>query len=84
MSDIKFSKDEKTALTNRLKLYFREELDQELGQFDAEFLLDFITEELGTYFYNQGLLDAQAVLEKRMETISEAIAEIEKPTKFRR
>lgn len=84
MSDIKFSKDEKTALTNRLKLYFSEELDQELGQFDAEFLLDFIAEELGTYFYNQGLLDAQAVLEKRMETISEAIAEIEKPTKFRR
>lgn len=84
MSEIKFTKDEKTALVKKLKLYFSEELDQELKQFDAEFLLDFITEEIGVYFYNRGLWDAQAVLEKRMEAITEAIAEIEKPTNFRR
>lgn len=84
MSDIRFSKDEKAALVKKLKLYFHEELDQDLKQFDAEFLLDFIADEIGVYFYNRGLFDAQAVLEKRLEAITEAITEIEKPTKFPR
>ncbi|NVK42886.1 MAG: DUF2164 domain-containing protein [Oceanospirillaceae bacterium] len=84
MALIEFSKDEKALIVRRIQLYFREELDQELGQFDAEFLLDFFAGELGAYFYNRGLYDAQAVLEKRLDSIAEAIYEIEKPTDFRR
>lgn len=80
MTAIKFSKDEKTLIVRRIQLYFREELDQEIGQFDAEFLLDFFAEEVGAFFYNRGLYDAQAVLEKRLDSIAEAIYELEKPT----
>ena len=84
MSKIEFSSEERAALVQQLRLYFTEELDQEIGQFDAEFLLDFISDELGPYFYNRGLYDAQAVLEKRMESVAEAIFELEKPTNFAR
>ena len=69
-------------LVGKIQRYFEEELDQTIGQFDAEFLLDFVSEELGACFYNRGLYDAQAILEKRLESISEAIYEIEKPTDF--
>jgi len=79
---IEFSKDEKEAIVRKIQLYFKEELDQEIGSFDAQFLLDFFAEEVGAYFYNRGLYDAQAVLEKRMESISEAIYELEKATEF--
>ncbi|TQV76497.1 DUF2164 domain-containing protein [Aliikangiella marina] len=78
MTEIKFSKEQKARLVRRIQLYFQEELDQELGQFPAEFLLDFFTEEIGPSFYNQGLYDAQAVFESKMEGIAEAIYEIEK------
>lgn len=81
MTEIKFSKDQKANIVQRIQLYFREELDQDLGQFDAEFLLDFFAEEIGANFYNQGLYDAQAVLESKMEGIADAIYEIEKTTK---
>ncbi|MCF5942772.1 DUF2164 domain-containing protein, partial [Xanthomonas perforans] len=37
------------------QLYFTEELKQQIGRFDAEFLLDFFTEEVGAYFYNRGI-----------------------------
>lgn len=84
MTAIKFSKDEKTLIVRRIQLYFREELDQEIGQFDAEFLLDFFAEEVGAFFYNRGLYDAQAVLEKRLDSIAEAIYELEKPTELGR
>ncbi len=84
MSKIEFSKEEKAVIVRKVQMYFSEELDQKIGQFDAEFLLDFFLEEIGPYFYNRGLYDAQAVLEKRLESIAEAIYEMEKPTEFLR
>lgn len=84
MAEIEFSKDEKEILTRKIQLYFNDELDQEIGQFDAQFLLDFFTEEVGPYFYNRGLYDAQAILEKKLDDIGDAIYELEKPTEFSR
>ncbi|MCP5180424.1 MAG: DUF2164 domain-containing protein [Pseudomonadales bacterium] len=82
MADITFSKAEKEILVRKIRLYFSEELKQDIGGFDAEFLLDFFAAEIGVYFYNRGLYDAQAVLERRMEDINEAIFELEKVTEF--
>ena len=84
MGEIEFSKEEKEIITNKIKLYFKEELNQEIGQFDAQFLLDFFAEEVGTYFYNRGLYDAQTILEKRLDDITDAIYDLEKVTEFRR
>lgn len=84
MSKIEFSKEEKEVLVSRIQLYFNEELEQQLGKFDAEFLLDFFSEEVGAYYYNRGLYDAQTILESKLEAITDAIYEIEKPTQFSR
>ena len=84
MSKIEFSKEEKAVLVQKIKTYFNDELAQDIGQFDAEFLLDFFAEEVGVYFYNRGLFDAQAILEKRMESIAESIYELEKPTAYQK
>lgn len=84
MAEIKFTPDERDAICRKVQMYFREELEQDIGQFDAGFLLDFFAEEIGAFFYNRGLYDAQAVLESRMEQFAEAIYEIEKPTEFSR
>ncbi|MEH6575492.1 MAG: DUF2164 domain-containing protein [Amphritea sp.] len=82
MSVIKFSKEEKARIVEKIQRYFNDELDQEIGQFDADFLLDFFSKEVGSYFYNRGLFDAQAMLEKKLEDVAEGIYELEKPTEF--
>jgi uncharacterized protein (DUF2164 family) len=41
MSDIKFSKEEKERIVNKVKIYFDSELEQDIGGFEAEFLIDF-------------------------------------------
>ncbi len=69
MPDIRFSKEEKEVITRKIQLYFKEELDQTIGNFDAEFLLDFFAEEIGPFFYNRGLYDAQAILEKKSKIL---------------
>jgi len=79
MSIIEFSLQEKNIITEKLQKYFHKELDHKLEQFDAEFLLDFISEEMSVYFYNRGLNDAQTILNEKIDIISDAIYEIEKP-----
>lgn len=82
MSKIEFSKGEKEVIAQKLQTYMKSELDQEIGQFDAEFLLDFISEELGSYYYNRGLSDARTALESRVADLTDAIYELEEPTEF--
>ena len=82
MSQIEFSKAEQEIIVHKLQRYFKEELAQDIGQFDAEFLLDFFSKKVGPYYYNRGLQDARSVLTNRLEEITEAIYEIEKPTEF--
>jgi len=84
LSQIQFSKEERAILVKELQRYFREELGEELGQFSAEFLLDFISEKIGPLYYNRGLLDARAVLDKQMDSLSEAIYGLEKPSDLSR
>jgi uncharacterized protein (DUF2164 family) len=82
MPEIEFTKEEKDILVQKIKGYFVDELDQEIAQFDAEFLLDFFTREVGPYYYNNGLYDAKTLIEDKLETLTDAFYEIEKPTDF--
>lgn len=78
MKPIAFSREETAAITGRLQTYFRDELDVDLGALPAEMLLDFLGKEIGPFFYNRGLYDAQAVVAAKAEDISEAIAGLER------
>ncbi len=82
MAEIEFSKAEKDTIVQKIQDYLNDELDVEIGQFDAEFLLDFFSKEVGAYYYNQGLQDARAVISAKLIDVDEAIYEIEKPTRF--
>ncbi|MFC3151894.1 DUF2164 domain-containing protein [Litoribrevibacter euphylliae] len=77
MAEIKFTREEKDLIVQKVKMYFREELDQEIGQFDAEFLLDFFTEEIGPHFFNKGLADAKTIIDQHVLNIEDALYEIE-------
>ncbi|RUM77551.1 MAG: DUF2164 domain-containing protein [Sulfurovum sp.] len=82
MSTIQFSTEEKASLVQKIKIYFNDELGQDIGQFDAEFLLDFMSEEIGVYHYNKGLRDAQNIFKSRVDSTIDAIYELEVPTEF--
>lgn len=84
MTGITFTEDEKAIIVRKIRLYFDQELKQEIGRFDAEFLLDFFSDEIGGYFYNRGLYDAQTLLASKIEDLGEAIYQLERPTDFRK
>jgi len=84
METIRFNDQEKALLVAKLQRYFTEELKQPIGRFDAEFLLDFLSEELGAYYYNRGVADAQAMLEARVDDLTDAMWQLQRPTEFKR
>ena len=78
MAVVELEKVAREALLGDLRTFMDEELKTPLGQFDGEFLLDFLLERLAPAVYNQALLDAQTVLSARFESLSEDLTALEK------
>lgn len=79
MNDITLSKEEKSHVVSKIKDYFTNELEQDIGGFEAEFLIDFFIKEIGPYCYNRGLADAHALLSTKVDEFDYQLQEIEKP-----
>ncbi len=84
MEDLKLTSDEKAVLVPKLMTYLRDVLDVDAGQFDVEFLLDFLAKEAGAVLYNRGLEDAHAALAKHIDAFADVIYTLEKPVETRR
>jgi uncharacterized protein (DUF2164 family) len=80
LAEIKLDDPVRIEVVAKLQKYFEDELQQEIGSFDAEFLLDFFSKEVGGYYYNQGLVDALKNFEIKMEDVGESIYQLEKDT----
>ncbi|HWQ87333.1 DUF2164 domain-containing protein [Brevundimonas sp.] len=78
MKPIQFSREETADITAKLRAYFRDELETDLAALPAEMLLDFLGREIGPFFYNRAVYDAQAVVAKKAEDIVEALAGLER------
>ena len=83
MKPIKFDRDETKAIVGEIQDYFRTELDQSIGAIPAEMLMQFFGERMGAYFYNRGLHDAQALVRKKLDDVSDEIFGLAQPTKAR-
>jgi len=77
MKPIKFEKDERAAIVSKIQRYFVDELDSEIGAIPAELLLAFFTAQIGPFYYNQGLGDAQAVVARMIDNINDEIYGLE-------
>jgi uncharacterized protein (DUF2164 family) len=76
---IRLSDERRSALLDALKRYVAEEWDEELSDFRAEALLDFLVAELGPPVYNQGVRDAAGYVAAKLADIEGEIFEPEAP-----
>ncbi|WP_420340437.1 DUF2164 domain-containing protein [Roseibium sp.] len=79
MSDLKLDKDTRARLNQQIRQYLSDELDFDIGNMEADFLIDFLTKSLGASFYNLGLKDAQALLARKMDDINDELYGMEQP-----
>jgi uncharacterized protein (DUF2164 family) len=78
MTELKLDKDTRTRLAVQIKRHLDQELDLEIGNMDAEFLIDFLSTSLGAHFYNLGLKDAQSLFARKVDDVNDEIYALEK------
>lgn len=70
--------DETTAdLVAAIRRYFRDERDEEIGDLQASFVLEFVLKEIGPAVYNQGVRDAQARVQAAVAEVDADLCEPE-------
>lgn len=68
-SKIKISKEKKEEMISKIKEYFFNERNEDLGDLAASLILDFMIDKLAPEFYNQGVLDSYKYLNDRTEDV---------------
>jgi uncharacterized protein (DUF2164 family) len=63
---IELSQEVKKDLIPSIQKYFREHMDDDIGDLKAELLLDFCLREICPTVYNRAIHDAQAFLQDRV------------------
>jgi len=66
---IELTKPEIEQVVASIQRYFREELDQEITEMRARFLLNYFLKEIAPFAYNKGVSDAEAFFRARVEDL---------------
>lgn len=66
---VELTKDEISEIVPKIKAYMQNEFDLEIGAFEAEFLLEFISNEISAKIYNKALTECSDEMKIRFESI---------------
>jgi uncharacterized protein (DUF2164 family) len=72
------SREEKERLLLKIQRHLSDEVEVELGRFEAEALVDLVADLLGPHYYNKGLRDAQVLVARQVDQINDALYEMER------
>ena len=78
---IQFSKQQKDQLVGEIQKYFLKERNEELGNLEAENILEFFKSELGPHYFNEGVKQSRKVAEEKMAQLEEELYSLERPLK---
>jgi uncharacterized protein (DUF2164 family) len=74
---VELSKEDREQAIASIERYFREHMDEKIGNVAAGALLSFFLEEVGPCVYNKGVTDAQERLTARVQELDFEVHEDE-------
>jgi uncharacterized protein (DUF2164 family) len=75
---------QKQELAARVQEYFRSERDEQIGELAAGFILEFVAELIGPYFYNDALADVRKQARARFDDLEADVLAMERPVEVER
>ncbi|QPC48090.1 DUF2164 domain-containing protein [Mangrovibacillus cuniculi] len=75
---IKLEKEKKQQIVEELKEWFYQERAEELGDIGAENMMEFFLQEIGPYFYNQGVKDARKLMQENVSQLEDDLISLER------
>jgi len=67
---IRLTPDQRKKAIQSIGRYLKEELEQDIGEMQAGFLLDYFLAEIAPVAYNQGVSDARIFLDEKLQDLS--------------
>lgn len=78
---IKLKKEQQELMIADIQYFFSQERDEEITEFAAERVLDFVKEKLAPHFYNAAVTDVRHVVEQQFSSLEDEILTLERPIK---
>lgn len=66
---VTLSKEQKANAAAKMEEYMQKNFDIEIGGLQAGFLVDFIAENIGVYFYNNAIADSFSFITDKAEEL---------------
>ncbi len=76
---IKLSDERKQSIADELTAYFQSEFDEEISEFRALEIVDFMLKKIGPSQYNQAVSDVRKYLAERIEDLDIEFSEPDDP-----
>ena len=76
---INLSDDRKNEITQSLIDYFKSEFEEDLSQFRAHSIVDFMVHKIGPSHYNQAITDARKFMAEKLDDLDAEFYEPEEP-----
>jgi uncharacterized protein (DUF2164 family) len=67
---VELTKEEVERIVPSVQKFFREELDQDISEMRAKFLLSYFLKEIAPFAYNKGVKDAEAFFRNKVEDLT--------------
>jgi uncharacterized protein (DUF2164 family) len=67
---VRLTPDQRKRAIQSIGRYLDDELEQEIGEMQAGFLLDYFLIEIAPIAYNQGVSDARRFIEEKLQDLS--------------
>ena len=67
--NVKLSNPETKEILHSIERFFSQELELEIGDLQAGFVLDFFLKEIAPFAYNQGVEDARQFFREKLEDL---------------
>jgi len=74
---IQLSKEQKEDASSKLKEYMATEFDADIGNLQAGIFLDYITKNIGIYYYNKAITDAISFMTQKVDDMYELVKDEE-------
>ena len=76
---IKLTKEQQKFMISDIQAFFSQERDEELSEFAAENILQFVKKSLAPHFYNAAIMDVKHVVEQQFSSLEDEILTLERP-----
>jgi len=80
---IRFTKEQQETIIADIQRFFYNNRDEDITEFEAERVLDFIKENIAPHIYNVAISDAKYVVERQYASIEDELAALERPIKIK-